>query len=280
MYSFAALEAEYTALLQRMTITRPNEVDRVARKLIEYIDQKRYAAACDEVGVPQIVAAASFEREASSNFRDGPAQGDPWNQRSHNWPPCGPFGSWTEAAVWAYRHEGFDKIGKANWSWQRACYEEELFNGFGPRNHGRHTGYLFAGTSIYTGGKYVRDGVWSATTFDSQLGVIPIMYRIVQLRPSLDLPIPFPIGIGSATQNGAISAIVPAPHASPTEPHDTEALQQALNHLGADPQLDVDGNYGRMTKHAVLAFQAAHGLAADGLAGPDTWAAITKAEAA
>lgn len=271
-YAFAALEAEYTALLQRMIITRPKEIDRVARKLIEYVDQKRYADACDETGVPQIVAATSFEREASSNFQDGPAQGDPWNKRSHNWPPCGPFNSWTEAAVWAYRHEGFDKIGAANWSWERACYEEELFNGFGPRNHGRHTGYLWAGSNIYTGGKYVKDGVWSATVIDSQLGVIPMMVRIVQLRPSLNLPIPF-----SATP--ATGAFIPAPHASPTEPHDTEALQQALNHLGADPQLDVDGNYGRMTQHAVMAFQAAHGLAADGLAGPDTWVAIAKAEA-
>ena len=222
--------------------------------------------------MPQIVAASSFEREASSNFRDGPAQGDPWNQRSHNWPPCGPFGSWTEAAIWAYKHEGFDKIGAANWSWERACYEEELFNGFGPRNHGRHTGYLWAGSNIYTGGKYVSDGVWSATTFDSQLGVIPVMRRMVQLRPTLDLPVAFPAGAGST--------IALPPQASPTEPHDTEALQQALNHLGGDPQLDVDGNYGRMTRHAVLALQAAHGLAADGLAGPDTWAAITKAEVA
>jgi len=270
-YQFAALQAEYTALLQRMVITRPNEVDRVARKLIEYIDQKRYTEACNTVGVPQIVAASSFERDASSNFRDSPAQGDPWNQRSHNWPPCGPFSSWTEAAVWAYRHEGFEKIGAANWTWERACYEEEIFNGFGPRNHGRHTGYLWAGSNIYTGGKYVSDGVWSATTFDSQLGVIPVMRRIVQLRPALDLPIKFPAGEGST--------IAVPPQASPTEPHDTEALQQA-NHLGGDPQLDVDGNYGRMTRHAVMAFQAAHGLAADGLAGPDTWAAITKAEAA
>ena len=98
------------------------------------------------------------------------------------------------------------------------------------------------------------------------------MRRMVQLRPTLDLPVAFPAGAGST--------IALPPQASPTEPHDTEALQQALNHLGGDPQLDVDGNYGRMTRHAVLAFQAAHGLAADGLAGPDTWAAITKAEVA
>ncbi len=40
----------------------------------------------------------------------------------------------------------------------------------------------------------------------------------------------------------------------------------ALNALGADPQLTVDG-LGRETRHAVMAFQCTARIAADGIAG-------------
>jgi len=52
------------------------------------------------------------------------------------------------------------------------------------------------------------------------------------------------------------------------------SLQQALNDLGADPKLDVDGRFGPATRRAVTAFQAAAGITADGIAGPVTEAAI------
>ena len=51
-------------------------------------------------------------------------------------------------------------------------------------------------------------------------------------------------------------------------------LQTALNILGANPPLDVDGEYGPMTKDSVLQFQKAHELVADGWAGDTTHAAL------
>lgn len=53
-----------------------------------------------------------------------------------------------------------------------------------------------------------------------------------------------------------------------------EWLQQALNDLGAEPKLTVDGRYGPATRQAVKAFQAAAGITADGIAGPVTEAAL------
>jgi putative chitinase len=51
-------------------------------------------------------------------------------------------------------------------------------------------------------------------------------------------------------------------------------LQEALNDLGANPRIVVDGRYGPATRGAVKQFQAAAGLTADGIAGPVTEAAI------
>ncbi|MDB4928667.1 MAG: hypothetical protein JWM10_1151 [Myxococcaceae bacterium] len=49
-------------------------------------------------------------------------------------------------------------------------------------------------------------------------------------------------------------------------------LQEALVELGYE--IDVDGDFGRGTEAAVLGFQEANGLDADGVVGPNTWAAL------
>lgn len=51
-------------------------------------------------------------------------------------------------------------------------------------------------------------------------------------------------------------------------------LQEALNDLGANPKLTVDGRYGPATRKAVKDFQTAAGILADGIAGPVTEAKI------
>ena len=57
-----------------------------------------------------------------------------------------------------------------------------------------------------------------------------------------------------------------------------KALQRRLISLGYAPG-PVDGRYGPLTEHAVIAFQAAHGLRVDGIAGPLTLAALASARA-
>ncbi len=51
--------------------------------------------------------------------------------------------------------------------------------------------------------------------------------------------------------------------------------QRDLNAAGYSPG-QVDGLYGPRTRHAVVAFQAAHGLQVDGVVGPRTWAALSE----
>lgn len=59
---------------------------------------------------------------------------------------------------------------------------------------------------------------------------------------------------------------------------EVEDLQRLVN-LGrpSGDRIPVDGDYGQRTADAVAAFQRAHGLTADGVAGPKTMAALRKA---
>jgi hypothetical protein len=57
-----------------------------------------------------------------------------------------------------------------------------------------------------------------------------------------------------------------------TDPVVTE-LQQALSSAGYDPG-PADGKFGRRTEAAVIAFQQANGLSADGVVGPETASAL------
>src|SRR5712692_12033272 len=54
---------------------------------------------------------------------------------------------------------------------------------------------------------------------------------------------------------------------------DVTNLQQKLKDLGFDPN-GVDGNFGPGTRDAVITFQQSKGLQADGIAGPETLAAL------
>jgi lysozyme family protein len=271
-YPFDALQPAYQSALARMQITRLAAVKATAERLVGFIDAGRYDAGCRATGVNVAWAAASFEREASSRFNLNPAQGWPLDSQSKWVPHNGPFKDWTTAQVAAYDIDGLDKVGAANWTWERGCYEGEAFNGWGYRSHGIRSPYLWAGTSLYTDGKYVADGVWSATEVDQQLGIVPMMYAIVQLRPQLAMADAFPQAIPSPP-------IVPAPAPIPVGHQDAAALHDALNKLLAlEPPFPAnDNNYDRFTRAAVIAFQKKAGFTGndvDGLAGPKTWTAI------
>jgi peptidoglycan hydrolase-like protein with peptidoglycan-binding domain len=58
---------------------------------------------------------------------------------------------------------------------------------------------------------------------------------------------------------------------------DAVLAQTQLNEHGASPPLVADGQFGARTRSAAIAFQGAHGLTADGIIGPRTWAALDPA---
>ena len=330
-HPYSLLAPEYAALLAAMRLDprREHELAARAAEVLELGRRHRdeWAEVEARTSVPRLWGLASFERESGSDYSRSPAQGDRWDRVSVNVPRgLGPYPRWGDACVAAYRIDHLDEVAgsqepgvrsqeesgaageavltpdsrflKPGWTWPRACYEGELFNGFGPRAHGRHTGYLWSWTSIYTAGKYVADGQWDPDVQDQQCGMVPMMAALLRLDSTLafaDGP-PLSGGPGSAgpesagpgpfdpsTGSGGSADAAPVP--PPVVPvvfdaNETAWLQAALNRLGTTegfskwPPLVVDGCYGRHTRRAVIAFQAAHGLAPDGLAGPVTLAAL------
>jgi peptidoglycan hydrolase-like protein with peptidoglycan-binding domain len=69
----------------------------------------------------------------------------------------------------------------------------------------------------------------------------------------------------TSTVPAAVPVIKPRALKKGLKGEDIRTLQAALNAKGAKPQLKVDGSFGPATKTAVVAFQKAHGIPADGV---------------
>lgn len=270
---FQPLEPEYHRRWNAMQLTRRVGAEVVARDILGHL--VRYQRVFDLTGVPVIVLAAIHHRESSGDFSGWLGNGDPWNRVSTHVPAgYGPFVSWEAGAVQALIIDGLDKV--KNWSIEQALYREEAYNGFGPRNHGIATGYVWAGTDQYTRGKYVADGKWDAGYKDIQLGTACIMRTLLDMSPTLGDLIP---SAPVATTLTEPPALVPVPLGYGGRGlgawHDAFWIQSALNLLMTPhPPLVVDGSIGRLTRITVRFFQTANELEPDGLVGPVTMMAL------
>lgn len=275
-HPFAALEPEYVRLLSVAKITRPGPVRAGVAQIMKVIDS--YVATSTTTNVPAAWIGPTDCREDDCNPNAGIGQGDPWRQVSRHVPAGhGPFASKAAADQFYLHYDHIDVLdaGVAAWTLPYACYCWERWNGFGPRAYGRHTGYLWACMDVYDppvyggygqGGKYVADNRWSSTAVDVQPGAVPLYLELVKIRPDL--------AISAIPAIATVASPPLVPVAPPHGVHDAAALQAALNSLGANPPLDVDDNYGRLTIRAVRAFQQAAVIRVDGIAGDETWAAI------
>jgi len=181
--TFEQLEADYANDLATMKITAHDaDLASVAKRLLAHVDRFKFVqAGC---GVPALWLMPVFEREGPS-FDAYFGNGDPLSRPTTHVPKGrGPFPTWEDGVIDSLE---IDHITACPvWTWERACYAWEGWNGFGPRlHHGRPSGYLWGGTSIYQGGKYVADGVWSRGTFDKQLGTVAVAKKLAALSPEL-----------------------------------------------------------------------------------------------
>jgi lysozyme family protein len=260
------LIADYTAVLPGMLITRPG-IEPICQGLVAI--KGRYVAVERSEGVRAAWLMACDYRESSNDPTKLFANGDPLDRASTHVPAgLGPYTgpeAWTRGCIASLRHDHVTAAETATAA--AACARAERWNGLGPREHGRRTGYVLGGTNLYTGGGYPSDRRWDPDWHDNRFGVAPIMLVLGQIDPSLAIP-----GWPAADAAPAPDAAPPLA-AAPDRVAAAEELQRLLNAAGYGP-LAVDGSVGRQTRAALRAFQAAYGLAADGVAGPLTLAAL------
>ncbi len=278
-HPFSELRSEYEHDLAIVRVTKTQEVDKIARRLMRGDAIPQYAAVQKALGIPVVVQATICERESGADFSKSPAQGDPWNRRSTHVPRGkGPYNSWHESAIDTFHNVDHLDDNSAPWSLPYACWKWEAFNGFGYRMHGRRSPYVFGGTNLQQSGKYVSDGNFDAGVMDTQIGTVPVALRMIELRndlafgPNIEvreppdtLPkiLPVPVGVGGGlAPRGALTG--------------TQWVQDSLNKLmlPESDHLVVDGIYGRFTRLALRAFQTSVGLPPNGLITDETCAKI------
>lgn len=182
--TFAQLKPEYTRLWAAM-IVAPDKVatlDRTAKKMLA--GKARYQAVEAKTGVAWAAIALIHQMECGGDWALSIAQGDPWTRISTHVPKDrGPFTSWEAAAIDALSIDGTDKV--TDWGIERLCYELEKYNGFGSRNKGINTPYLWSYSNHYTRGKYIADHVWDANAVSQQAGAMPLLIRMMALDSSI-----------------------------------------------------------------------------------------------
>ena len=201
MANLAALQTANTARWKKAKLTRAPEFVPVAKRLVAA--KSRYQAVSAKTGVPWFVIAVIHQRESSQNFSRSLAQGDPWNAVSTHVPKGrGPFSSWEAAAVDALAVCPPYASKWKDWSAGGTMTLLEQYNGLGYANKGIPSPYVWSGTDQYVAGKYIADGVFSATTVDKQLGCAGLIVAMAALDPSVsfggvvapipDAPLPIP----------------------------------------------------------------------------------------
>jgi lysozyme family protein len=186
-HTFASYLAGYNDLWSRMAVTKVAEATKQVRLIAKYADvYKRVEAA---TGVPWLVVGLLHLREA------GPQDVGKWKGILHNGQAIvgtgrkstivpkgvGPFATWHEAAVDAIKREGLDKLDWSKDGPALTAYVSETFNGFGYRQHGIPSPYLWGGSTVQKRGKYVADGKYDASTMDPQIGTMTLLKVAMQI---------------------------------------------------------------------------------------------------
>lgn len=178
-HTFAKYKIGYTRLLRKMKVKASwiPVFKRVSNRIKR--NKERYETVSRMCGgkIPWEFIGVIHNLECSLSFNKHLHNGDSLKRKTRRVPAGrprsrGPW-TWEQSAVDALKMKNFHKIN--HWSMERMCYELERYNGFGYRNKGINTPYLWSGTTVYTKGKYIRDHVFSRSAVSKQTGTIPLL---------------------------------------------------------------------------------------------------------
>lgn len=226
-YRYERLRSGYAALWAGMRVLKTAEAIAQARHILDH--RARYKAVQTLTGVPWFVVGCLHMRESGGSFTTWLHNGDPM-MLYHGEPvqtvhvpagrPPDPNVSWEQGARDALATcEHLDEI--RDWCPERVAYAAELYNGFGYRNPRRNipSPYLWGGTSVQKPGKFVRDGEYDAGTMDPQLGVMAVLWTLMQICPEASFGEPAPEAPPVAPKAEPVPSPI-SPKADDTETHE------------------------------------------------------------
>ena len=181
--TYGQMWPRYARQWDAMVVKRPDTVRAVAERIIRH--KAKYQAVEKLTGVPWYWIGPAHIRESDGDFKTSLAQGDRWDRMSVHVPRGrGPFLSWEDAAF-----DALVTLKRMNqvqdWRLEKLIYWWELYNGWGYHNRGIPSPYVWGSTSIQKSGKYIADGLWSSTAWDSQLGCAAMLSEMMKLDPSI-----------------------------------------------------------------------------------------------
>ena len=171
--SYHRNRAYYKALYNSMKINKSAGLDFVVTKI--NASKKRYEEAGYFCGIDWRVVAGLHLMETGLNFQRQILNGEPWNKTTTMIPKNrGPWDSWVKSCDEALRIHNFKGVTDL----VDLLKKFERHNGLGYVRKGIHSPYLWAGSSHYSKGKFVRDGGYDSKAVSEQIGVAVIMKKL------------------------------------------------------------------------------------------------------
>jgi lysozyme family protein len=182
-------ELGYHRMWDRCTVEagKADSAKKIASKIAA--GRKAYERIEQATGVPWFMTGAIHSRESDLNFKTHLHNGDPLAARTRHVPAGRPKAGtppfeFTASAIDALTMSPHQLQKVPVWSTERILYELEKYNGWGYLHKG-NSPYLWAWTSEYHGGKYVRDGVYDPRAWDSQAGCVALLKELAVLEPDV-----------------------------------------------------------------------------------------------
>jgi lysozyme family protein len=142
-------------------------------------NEKRYKKVAKDTGVPWHVIAGLHNMESSGSFSRHLHEGSSLRGRTRDVPKGRPK-TGKPPFTWEFSAKDalyYDSMHKVNWkALDSSLYACERYNGTGYLRYHKNvpTPYLWSYSTVYTRGKYIKDGVWSNTAVSKQCGVATI----------------------------------------------------------------------------------------------------------
>jgi lysozyme family protein len=181
----AKLAAYYQNLWNGLEVTsaRRAEAEKYAGKILA--NKARYKKIEQATGVPWHFVALAHYRESTLNFQKNLCNGQPLDMRTTIVPKGrGPYKDFEESAYDALvRIKGYSA--KLDWSLGPYAHRIEGYNGYGYHYQGIPSPYLVGGSNKQERGKYVADGKYDGSHWDTQLGVLTLLKALMEKDPTI-----------------------------------------------------------------------------------------------